>query len=148
MDVSVSSINPASLERTSRAWAVSSWVAQLAVAGILGMAAFTKFFVFTPEGSMGLAEALGIGRGVVTLIGLVELAAVVLILTPRRHALGALLAGLAMLGALLSHVTTIGFSGNPTAEMWPMALLVLAAASFVLFVRRGELPFMGRMGGS
>jgi len=116
------------------------WSAQLLVAGILGMAAFGKFFAYTPDGSQALAEALGVGRGVITGIGLFELAAVILILVPRRHALGAVLAVGNMLGALFAHATRIGFSGNPVAEMWPMALVVLIAASFVLFARRGELP--------
>ena len=64
------------------------------------MSAFVKFFNYTPEGSMALAQALGVGRGVVTLIGIVEAAA---------------------------------------AEAWPLALVVLAIAGFVLIVRRREL---------
>jgi uncharacterized membrane protein YphA (DoxX/SURF4 family) len=115
---------------------VTLWIAQLVVAGILGMAAFGKFFMYMPEGSMALAEALGVGRGVVTAIGLVELMAAVLILIPRRHLYGALLAAAAMGGALFSHTTKIGWSGNAAAEMWPMALVVLAAAIFVAVGRR------------
>jgi len=119
-----------------KAMTVALWAAQLLVAGILGMMAFTKFFVYTPEGSMVLAEAMGVGRGVITLIGLVELTAAVLILTPRRHMLGGLLAAATMGGALFTHATKIGWSGNAAAEMWPMALVVLAAASFVIVGRR------------
>ena len=48
-----------------------------------------------------------------------------------------------MLGALFTHGTTIGFSGNAAAEMWPLALVVLAASSFVLIRRRRELPVVG-----
>lgn len=117
---------------------VGLWIAQILVAGILGMAAFGKFFMYTPDGSMALAQALGVGRGVVTLIGLVELAAAVLILIPRRYIYGALLAAAAMLGALFSHATRIGWSGNAAAEMWPMALAVLAAAIFVILGRRSR----------
>ena len=125
-----------SVRATGKAMAVALWTAQLLVAGILGMMAFTKFFVYTPEGSMVLAEAMGVGRGMITLIGLVELSAAALILIPRRHALGALLAVLTMGGALLTHAGKIGWSGNAAAEMWPMALVVLAAASFVIIGRR------------
>ncbi len=124
-----------SIRETGKAATISLWVAQVAVAAILGFAAFTKFFVYTPEGSMALAEALGVGRGVITLIGLVELTAAALILIPRRHTLGALLAATSMGGALFSHATKIGWSGNAAAEMWPLALVVLAAASFVIAVR-------------
>jgi hypothetical protein len=81
------------------------------------MAAFTKFFVYTPDGSMALAAALGVGRG----------------------ALGALLAAFTMGGALFSHATKIGWSGNAAAEMWPIALLVLVAAAFVFIARRARL---------
>ncbi len=127
-----------SVTERGKALTVGLWIAQILVAGILGMAAFGKFFMYTPDGSMALAEALGVGRGVVTVIGLAELAAAVLILIPRRHLYGALLAAAAMLGALFSHATRIGWSGNAAAEMWPMALAVLAAAVFVIIGRRAR----------
>ena len=127
-----------SVKTTGKAMTVALWTAQLLVAGILGMMAFTKFFVYTPDGSMVLAEAMGVGRGIITLIGLVEVSAATLILIPRRHALGALLAVLTMGGALFTHATKIGWSGNAAAEMWPMALVVLAAASFVIIGRRAR----------
>ncbi len=104
------------------------------------MMAFAKFFNYTPEGSMALADAMGVGRGVITVIGLVEATAVFLILLPRGRAVGALLGVLTMFGALFTHATTIGWSGNAAADMWPLALAVLAASSFVLIGRRKELP--------
>ncbi len=127
----------------SNGMTIALWIGQLAVAGILGMGAFVKFFNYTPEGSMALADAMGVGRGVVTMIGLVETTALVLILIPRAHVIGALLAGLTMLGALLGHATKIGWSGDAAAEGWPLALVVLVAAAFVLKVRRRELPIVG-----
>ena len=120
------------------------WLAQLGVAGILGMNAFVKFFNYTDEGSKALADALDVGRGAITMIGVTEAAALVLILTPRAHAIGALLAMLTMLGALFAHATKIGWSGHAVAEMWPLAIVVLAFASFVLIVRRKELPIVGK----
>ena len=92
---------------------------------------------------MVLAQGLGVGRGVVTAIGLFEAAAAALILLPRTIAVGALLGLLGMLGALFSHVTILGWSGNAAAEMWPLALLVAAASAFVLHMRRRELPLIG-----
>ena len=129
-----------------KAMTVALWTAQITIAGVLGMMAFVKFFNFTPEGSMALAEALGVGRGVVTAIGLVEATVVLLILAPKTRAVGALLGGLAMSGALFSHIAVIGFSGNPAAEMWPLALLLLALSGFVLAARRNELPLIGGRG--
>ena len=111
------------------------WIAQLAVAGILGMGAFTKFFMYTPDGSMALAEAMGVGRGIIVLIGLVELLAASLILIPGRHLLGGLLAAGTMGGALLTHTTKLGWSGNAAAEMWPLALIAFVAASSVVAFR-------------
>ncbi len=119
------------------------WIGQLAVAGILGMSAFMKFFNYTEEGSKALADAMGVGRGAITMIGVVETAALLLILIPRAHAIGALLAVFTMLGALFTHATKIGWSGNAAAESWPLAIVVLAVASFVLIIRRAELPFVG-----
>jgi hypothetical protein len=124
-----------SVSRAGGVATVMLWIAQLAVAGILGMGAFTKFFMYTADGSMVLADALGVGRGVIMFIGFVELAAATLILIPRRHMLGGLLAAATMGGALLTHATKIGWSGNAAAEMWPLALVALAAASSVVVVR-------------
>ena len=125
---------------------IALWASQIAVAGVLGMMAFVKFFNFTPEGSMALAEAMGVGRGIITMIGLVEATVVLLILIPRTHAVGALLGVGTMLGALFTHATKIGFSGNAAAEMWPMALVVLALSAFVAVARRRELPLIGDPG--
>ena len=127
----------------SRGRMIAIWAGRLVVAGILGMGAFMKFFNYTDEGSKALADALGVGRGAVTGIGVVETLAVILILLPWRPAVGALLAVGTMLGALLSHATILGFSGNPAAESWPLAIVVLAAASLVVVLRRRELPLIG-----
>jgi len=134
MSESVLSVNTSSSRAVGIA-TVAVWIAQLAVAGILGMAAFTKFFMYTPDGSMALAEAMGVGRGIIVLIGLVELTAAALILIPRRHLLGGLLAAGTMAGALFTHATKIGWSGNAAAEMWPLALIAFAAASSVVVYR-------------
>ena len=129
---------------TSTGMTIALWSGQFAVAGILGMMAFVKFFNYTPEGSMALANAMGVGRSVITMIGFVETTALFLILLPRGRAVGALLAVFTMLGALFTHATAIGWSGNAAAEMWPLAIVVLAAASFVLIGRRRELPIVGQ----
>ncbi|UCF68465.1 MAG: DoxX family protein [Acidobacteriota bacterium] len=127
----------------SRPVLVASWLLQLVVAAILAMASFAKLFDFTPTGSKPLADALGVGYGTVAAIGGVELLAVVLILVPRTRVLGGLLAAATMLGALFSHASVIGFSGSPAAEMWPLALLVLAAAVALVALRRTEIPLVG-----
>ena len=135
--------NAPATRASSTGMTIALWVAQLATVGILGMMAFVKFFNFTPEGSMALANAMGVGRGVVTAIGVVEATVLLLILLPRWRAVGALLGVFTMLGALFTHATKIGFSGNAAAEMWPLAIVTLVATSFVLIVRRRELPLVG-----
>ena len=129
---------------TSRTRNILLWVGQLTVVALLGMGAFHKFFNFTPEGSAGLADALGVGRGTILMIGAVEVTAVLLTLIPRTRAVGALLAAVTLAGALVSHATRIGFSGSAAAEMWPLALVGLIAGGLVAYARRAELPFIGR----
>jgi hypothetical protein len=107
------------------------------------MASYAKLFDFTATGSKPLADALGVGRGAVAGIGLVEALAVLLILVPRTRVVGGLLAAGTMVGALFSHATAIGFSGSPAAEMWPLALVVLSAATTLVTLRRREIPLLG-----
>ena len=130
--------------RRSRAAAAGLWIARLVTAGVLGMVSYAKLFNFTETGSKPLAEGLGVSRGMVAGIGLVEAIALVLILLPRTRALGALLAAGTVLGALFSHATVLGWSGNPAAEMWPLALLVLVASSICAVAWRREIPVIGR----
>ena len=73
-----------SVRATGKAMTVTLWTARIVVGGILGRAAFTKFFVYSPEGSMALAETMGVGRGVITMIGLVELSAASFVIIGRR----------------------------------------------------------------
>jgi YHS domain-containing protein len=58
MSESVLSVDTSAV-RTGGIATAGVWIAQFAVAGILGMGAFTKFFMYTPDGSMALAEAMG-----------------------------------------------------------------------------------------
>ena len=52
----ISGAGASAASNTTRGMTIALWVAQLATAGILGMGAFAKFFNFTPEGSMALAD--------------------------------------------------------------------------------------------
>jgi hypothetical protein len=116
------------------------WTGQAIAGAILGLGALVKFFNYTPEGSMALATALGVGRGTVTAIGAIELLAAALVLVPRTRVWGALLAGGTMAGALFSHATQIGWSGDAAADMWPLAIIGLAASGGALYASRKELP--------
>jgi hypothetical protein len=117
-----------------RTLAIVHWVTRLAAAGILVMGALPKF-----TGNAGaLAAKLPGGSTSVLLIGLAESAAIVLLMVPKMTLIGAGLASLIMLGAVVSHVAgPVGMEGD-FQGMFFMALvaLVMSAASFVIAWRR------------
>lgn len=118
---------------------IGSWIAQLIAAVILGQTLFFKFSG-APE-ALALFESLGaepwgrIGTGVV------ELIAVVLLLTPRLAAYGGLLAAGLMVGAIGSHLTRVGIEVNGDGgTLFAMAWVVLFSGLVVAYLRRHELP--------
>jgi hypothetical protein len=122
---------------------IVSWIAQLAAAVILGQTLFFKFSG-APE-SVQIFEQLGaepwgrIGSGVM------ELVAVVLLLTPRLAALGGLLASGLMVGAIGSHLTRLGIEvAGDGGTLFAMAWVVLISGTAVAYLRRGQLPISGR----
>ena len=123
---------------------IALWVARIAAAGVMLAGALPKFFNYTDDGAKQLADALGLGRLEITGLGAVELVAGVLLLLAATRSIGALLATGLMAGALFSHATILGFSGTAPAEMWPLALVGLAAAGVVLLLTRRELPLIGK----
>lgn len=127
----------------SKGRTIALWIARLGAAGIMIMGALPKFFNFTETGTLPLAEALGVGRGVITGMGVMELLAGVLLIVGATRAVGALLTAGIMVGALMAHATVIGFSGSAAAEMWPLAILALLLSGAVLLITRKELPIVG-----
>ena len=126
----------------SHALTITSWVLQVAVAGILLQTLFFKFtaapesvYIFTTLG----AEPWGrIGSGVV------ELVASVLLLVPATSVLGAGLALAVITGAIVSHLTILGIEvQGDGGELFVLALVVLVASAGILLIRRGELPLVG-----
>ena len=115
-----------------------TWAMQIVVAVILGQ---TLFFKFTgaPE-SVYIFETLGAEPWGRIGSGLVELLAVILILSPRRAAYGAVLALGVMAGAIGSHVTKLGIEvQGDGGALFGMAVLVFALSAAVAGVRREEL---------
>ena len=131
------------MNRLSRTQAGLSWVAQLVVAGILLQ---TLFFKFTgAEESVYIFSTLGaepwgrIGSGVA------ELVAAGLLLYPPTAAIGAFVAIGLMTGALLSHLLFIGIEVRGDGGLlFALAVVVLAASAIVLYLRRAQLPVLGR----
>jgi len=119
-----------------------SWSLQLVAAFILGQ---TLFFKFTgAEESRALFETLGAEPWGRFASGGVEAIAVVLLLWPRRAALGGLLGMGVMAGAILSHLTMLGIEvGGDGGLLFTMALVTFAASAGVVWLRRCELPIVG-----
>ncbi len=143
---------PAASDR-SNSWhkysAFVPWSAQIVIALILAQTLYFKF-TYAPE-TRYIFERLG-GRPAAALVGLFELACVVLILIPRAAAVGAVLALALMGGAIMTHLTMLGIAvKNPdTGEsdgglLFGMAVVVAFAALVVLLYRWADLPFIGRL---
>lgn len=120
---------------------ILSWIAQVIVAIIMGQ---TLFFKFTdhPE-TVELFKLLEQGAFAYKTIGSLELIACILILVPRTIPYGAILSVGLMSGAIMAHVTTIGF-GAPYGSLGFMAIAAWLLALFVLLVHRTEIPFIGK----
>ncbi len=119
-----------------------SWGAQIIAAAVLAMAMVPK--LTGAQEAINTFTTLGVEPWGRYVTGIIELVAVVLLLVPplHKHALGALVAALLMIGALGSHAWRLGFSGD-AGSMAGMAVVVLIASLVVLYLRRGELPIGG-----
>jgi putative oxidoreductase len=121
----------------SRQATIVSWVAALAAAGILGMAAFFKF-TGAPE-SRALFETLGVEPWGRYLVGLGELLAVLLLIRPATARWGGFVALALMLGAIGTHFTVLGINyQGDGGTLFAMAVAVLIAALVVVFLRRPQ----------
>ena len=119
---------------------IVSWSMQLVVAGILLPAGAGK--LRSDQSALTVFEALEMGPEGMIIIGLIEVLASVLILTPGLVHLGALLGFGTMLGALLAHISTLGFSGDSGVGAVLLSV-VIAATSVVMFLHREKLPVVG-----
>ena len=126
----------------------ASWVCQLVAAGILAQTLFFKF-TYAPETQVIFAR-LG-GRPAATLVGVMELACVVLLLLPRATIFGALLALGVIAGAIGTHLFVIGIEVVDPATgrgdgglLFGLAVAVAVLAAAVLALRRQEVAALVR----
>ena len=129
-------------QRLGKTANVVSWVLQVVVAAILFQTLFFKFsgaeeskYIFRTLG----AEPWGrLGSGVV------ELIAVVLLLTPRTVVFGAILSLGVISGAIMSHLTKLGIEvQNDGGLLFGLAVLVFLGSLGILAVRRAQIPIVG-----
>ena len=129
----------------SKALKIFDWIVRIVVAVILLQTLFFKFtgakesvYIFTTLG----AEPWGrIGSGVV------ELIASVLLLIPRTAAFGALLVFGTACGAIFAHLTKLGLTLPPVddhGELFGLAITIFLGSLVILYLRRTEIPVVGR----
>ena len=118
---------------------ITSWILQLVIVVIIGNSLFFKF-TDHPD-TVEVFRQLGMGAFGYKLIGFLELIACVLLLIPASVAWGALLAWGLMTGALLAHVTEIGFAGE-MGVLGGMAITVWTLSIFVMYLNRTGLPVL------
>ena len=122
----------------SRHVAIVPTLARFAVAGILAQ---TLFFKITYAAETAVIFDSRGGRPAATLVGLAELACVILLLVPRWSAAGAALALAGTSGAIFTHPTSLGIA-VPNAEggtdgglLFGLALSVAVGATIILAYR-------------
>ena len=120
---------------------ILSWILQVVVAAILFQTLFFKFS--GAEESVYIFSTLGVEPWGRIASGLIELAAVVLILCPPTVVIGAVVALGVMAGALASHAV-LGLSvKNDGGLLFGLAVTVFAASAAIVYLRRAELPVLG-----
>jgi uncharacterized membrane protein YphA (DoxX/SURF4 family) len=121
---------------------ILSWALRLVAAVILLQTLFFKFSG-SPE-SIAIFTELGMEPGGRILIGVIELIAAVLLLIPQSAAYGGLLGAGVMTGAILGHITKLGFAGE-MFSLGMLAILVFLCCVAVLFLHRDQIPVIKRM---
>lgn len=119
---------------------IVTWIAQI-IAGVILLQ--TLFFKFTGSvESVALFQQLGAEPYGRLLTGVLELVASAFLLIPRTVAYGAFLAFGLMCGALLSHLTVLGFQGG-MSTLGLLAVLVWLCSGMLLLLHRHQLPLAG-----
>ena len=119
------------------------WLAQLITVVILIQ---TLFFKFTGAAeSVYIFETLGMEPWGRIGSGVVELIASLMLLVPGTAALGAVIALGVMAGAIVSHLTELGIEVQGDGGLlFGMAITVTICCLIVVWVRRKDLPLIGK----
>ncbi len=138
------------MHNLTRAQTLVAWALQILVAGILLQTLFFKFtgaeesvFIFSSVGQyigVPAVEPWGrIGSGVF------ELLASLLLVVPATAPLGAVLTLGVMAGAIASHLAILGIEVKGDGGLlFGLALTAFVGAAIVLFLRRAQIPGLGR----
>lgn len=113
---------------------IFSWIGQLVAAVILLQTLFFKFTA-APE-AVAIFEKLGVEPFGRIGLGIAELIAGVMLLTPRLAALGGLLTVGMMVGAIGSHLTVLGIEHEGDGgALFAMAWIALLGAGVTVWLR-------------
>jgi len=107
------------------------WTLQIVAALFFLTASASKFA--GAEYNIQVFDKVGLGQWFRYFTAVMELSGAILIVVPRRAALGALVLSVVMVGALYADLALIGGTGIP-------ALVALVVTSTVLWFRRSTLP--------
>ncbi len=121
---------------------VINWVLRIIPAVIVGRAAFMKFA--GGEGVTTMFETLEMEPGGRILIGIIEAICVAILLSPRISGWGALLCLGVMAGAVIAHVSVLGFTGA-LGQLFVMALISTVASTVLIYRLRHQVPFVRDM---
>ena len=126
----------------SNATKLGLWILQLVCVLILVPEAWGK--LASSADAIYVFSELGMEPTGRYVVGAIELVASVLLLSPRLSAAGALLAAGTMLGAILAHLSSLGFDMLGDGGRHVMQLsAVLVCSTIVTVVRRRQLPLIG-----
>ncbi|MBI5410697.1 MAG: DoxX family protein [Nitrospirae bacterium] len=127
-----------SQDGTGKALNIALWVLQVAAATILFMAGVSK--LSGTEQMVGLFEKIGIGQWFRFVTGGLEALGSLALLVPPLAGAGALVLGVVMAGAVITHLIVIG--GNPA-----MAMGLLLVMAVIAWVRRDRTARLLRAAG-
>lgn len=121
---------------------IFDWVLRIVPAVIIGRAALMK--LMADPNAASLFRALDMEPGGRILIGVIELVAVVLLLSSRVSAWGGLLGLGVMCGAVIAHTTVIGFDKH-LGMLFGLAIVSTVACGLLLYRLRHQVPFVKSM---
>lgn len=119
-----------------------SWIFQIIVAVILAQTLFFKFS--GAQESVELFTKVGMEPHGRIITGVLELIVVVLILIPHSVTYGAILSLGLMSGAILAHLTKLGFQGD-AGSLAALGITAWVGSAIILFLRRDQIPLIGKM---
>ena len=121
---------------------VINWLLRFIPAIIVGRAAFMKFA--GGENVVTMFETLEMEPGGRILIGIIEAICIAILLSPRISGWGAILCLGVMVGAVIAHVSVLGFSGA-LGVLFVMALISSVASIALIYRLRHQVPFVHDM---